>query len=546
MPANAYVALENFEQTLRPYQEDILYDALNFFENEEENENGDPRRFYASPTGTGKGTCQLALLKELRARGHDAWILAPTLGIIRGSLQRCGMPRMDLDALNESQLAEAGRQIYVTTTTRHRNGVLKGEWEMPEVVIYDEAHHAVEDNEVSGLLFAMAPDAYWFGFSATPYRGTPKGSAALKEAWGEAFLVMTIPEAIDQGFMRCPTFEVCPLVDDDTVKVVNGKFQVKGRGGVASKIKTRLEGLVDLVDEVFGLESSRSENSIAITVPNTELCGVLAKALEERGVGAREIVAKTSAKDRARAFHECQQGVSVIVSVAVITEGLDLPWLNVLIDARPTMSPVEFVQRIGRIMRPHDKQARYICVCRNLERHAYLMGGAVPLAAVKEAQEAFPKPTKRAGVRSLGFEALNRFKRIPIPLAGGITGSMFLVHEIDQHGNKQEWAVLTNPLHDKAFVASKYTPIDRSNPEVPVYDSSAKWQRAVMPTDFTGYATSRQTGSLSEGQARWWSKPYGAKKWGLDPDAAETLKRRQFQALPILSDTKHNILTEIQ
>lgn len=524
--------LENFKQTLRDYQTDVILDAEEFVQGGFVFE----RRLYACPTGTGKGTIQLALLKRLRASGYDAWILTPSLEVLRGALQRCGVPQAEIDEASPEALAEMGRAIYTTTPTRYQNGVLRGDHGMPDVILYDEAHHAVDDNEVSGTLFALAPEATWIGFSATPYRGTPAGTKALREAWGEPILVMDIPEAIDAGYMAHPSFTVVPLVDDDVLKVVGGKFVQRD---CTRAVKGRLEALADLVEEVFGEED---RNSIVVTVPGTNAAGALVSELERRGVGARLVLGTTPAKHRATAYQECEQGLAVLVSVAVLTEGVDLPFLNVLIDARPTISPVEWIQRVGRIMRPKadGRQARYICVCRNLERHAYLMGGAVPREAIKQAQEAFEKPTKRDGVRSLGFEALSRFKKISIPLDGGITGSMFLVYSMSPEGVKTEWAVLTTPHKDEALVAVRDTQVTVDAKTGERSYENGKWRKADLPDDLAGWATSKQTGSLSKKQKAWWER--SARRYGLDGEAADNMTRRQFAALPILSGLGVNIL----
>lgn len=539
------VSLENFSQSMRDYQLDVIEDAEDFVVDAITPNLADYgqaqtlRRLYASPTGTGKGSMQLMLLKQLRAQGYNAWLLSPALEVLRGCLERCGADKDTLLAAGPERLADLGRDIFVTTPMRCQNGVLRGEWGMPDVVIYDEAHHAIEDNEVSGTLFALAPEAVWLGFTATPYRGTPRGTKALREAWGEPILVMDIPEAVSQGYMNLPSFRVVPLVDDDKIKVENGRFQVKGSN---KAVRDRMVALVNLVEEEWGPETD-SRLPMCVTVPSTAVAADLVLRLEERGLGARMVIGTTPAKQRAQAYYECQQRLACLVSVKVLNEGVDLPWLKVLIDARPTVSPVSFVQQVGRIMRPGGARPEYICVCRNLERHAYLLGGAVPREVVVEAQEAFDAPTKRDGHRSLGFEALARFKRIPVPLDGNLRGSMFNVHSLDNEGNKVEWCVITTPLSEAAIVARRETQIVRDEDGAPENYINGKWVAADLPADLAGFATSQQKGALSKKQAQWWER--SAQRYGLDKDAAEDLKRRQFQALPVLSDLRLNVL-EVQ
>lgn len=525
-------SLANFNQTMRPYQEEVVEDALGFVAETQVDLELLPRRLYACPTGTGKGSMQLELLKRLRAAGVDAWIFSPALEVLRGALERTGVTKVELESASADKLAKLGEEIFVSTPLRYQNKVLAGEWDTPEVVIYDEAHHAIAENEVSGTLFALAPDAVWIGMTATPFRGTPKATALLREAWGEPHVVLTIPEAIHEGYMALPSFEVVGLVDDDQVKVVNGKFVQKQ---VAKKVRNVDAQLAKLVEERWDGAPT------ILIVPNTETAYAMIVELELAGVEAECVLAGTKTKDRAAIYERCRRGEVVIVCVAVLSEGVDFPWLGRIIDARPTLSPVEFVQRIGRLMRPKDFTPEYICVCRNLERFAFLLGGAVPSEVVVQAQSAFDAPSKRDGMRSIGYEAMARFKKITVPLEGGVKAAMFNVYSMNQEtGVKTDWCILINPVTGGALVARKDTQTMIDDEGVRTYDNTAKWRRASLPNDLTGFATSQQTRKLSEKQKRWWDRAAG--RHGLDANASKHLKRRQFQALPVLSQTKTNIL----
>jgi len=553
-------SLDLFAQTLREYQLDVVADAMQFVGAAEAlaTRGADysgavhSRRLYSSPTGTGKGTIELALLKELRAAGHNAWILTPSLEVLRGFLERCGAG--DLSTVNADGLAALGEAINVTTPTRFRNRVLDGSKGSPDVVIYDEVHHATEKNVVSGTLFAVAPDAVWLGFTATPYRGSPKATKDLRDAWGETTLVMTIPEAVADGWMALPVFSICPLLDDDEIRVRAGEFAVRG---VSAAWKTRIGSLADLVQEktqppqrvesdskMRERERSGAVDRVpvptCITVPSSEVAGMLVEALDERGIIARWIHQATSAQDRQLAYTECAAGRCVLVSIAVISEGFDAPWLRRIISAKPTMSPVCFVQQLGRICRPGDIRPEYIETTRNIERHSYLLQGAIPRSVVAAAQDAFEKPSKRAASRSIGLEALRRFKPISLPLLGGVSGTMFSLYSTDSDGLTTEWATLLDPCSDEPFCASRTIAPLAPGEERRGKASYGTWVQTEMPDSLTGFATSRHSGKLSEKQAAWWRS--AAARYGLEPDAAETLTRRQFAALPVLKDTRRNLL----
>lgn len=508
-------SLQAFSQVLRPYQARAFNRVLDWVGEAQPG----ARLCLAAPTGTGKGTLQLALLRALRAGGLDALLLSPSLEVLRGVVERCGGE----PAETEDALAEQARVCYATTPTRLRNAVLAGTSGMPDVILYDEVHHAVEANEVSGTLFAVAPDALWIGFTATPYRGTPEGTRQLRQEWGDPEPILTLHEAVTGGFASLPRCRVVPLLDDDEVTVQGGEFVTKAATKLAA---TRVDALAALVRD----EQAANPLPTVVAVPSTEVCGLLVEALDRVGVDASMIVQHTRQRDRARALERCRAGETVIVQIRVISEGVDLPWLRRLIDARPTLSPVSWIQQLGRIMRPGGV-SDYVCTCRNLERHAYLLGSVLPRAAVREAQQAFGGPSKRAGLRSMGLEALKKFKSIPLPLAGGVMGSMYSLSAPTEDGYT-ELVALLDPQAEKPIVATKRVSFAVTEGADPDW---GKWRMLPdLPDGIVGYGTQQRHDRLSDKQKAWWKK--AAHHYGLDPQAGDSLKRRQFPALPILKE----------
>lgn len=540
------VSLAAFSQTLRPYQEALVTDALAFVEQVEGMDPTAPeatrRRLYSMPTGTGKGTAQLALLQKLRADGLDAWIYTPSLEVLRGYLERCGAE--GLQGCSEDRLAELGEAIWVTTPVRAQRRILEGLRTAPQVVLYDEVHHATEGNDVSGTLFALAPLAAWIGFTATPYRGSPKGTLELEEAWPDMVEVLSVPEAVANGSWALPTFSVVPLVDDDAIKIEAGDFQGKAAGNA---VGSRIEDLAKLVLERGERDKDESGRfsagggdyqPTAVTVPNRETAGLLVEALDRLGVAARLVSADTPASARALAYAECRDGRAVLVSVRVLAEGVDFPWLVRLVDARPTLSPVSWLQQVGRITRPKSRRPEYICVCRNLERHAYLLQGMVPRKVIGDAQAVFDGPSKRGAGRAMGLEALTRFKQIDLPLADGVRGHMYCLYSVDgDTGITTEWAVLLDPTSERAVSATRQVQALPDGTR-----GYGKWQAATVPAEMAGFATSGFKGAVSEKQAAWWRR--AAVRHGLDPNAVGKLTKRQFAALPVLSDLRLNLRAE--
>ena len=534
--------LARFSQTLRDYQAAAHDDAIEFVEHVttiDETPDWTPatgvgrRRLYSAPTGSGKGSLQLATLITLREGGLDAVITTPSQEVMRGFLTRCGASPTWLSEASEDAINAAAEAISVWTPTRLRNRVVDGRMPAPEVVLVDEAHHATDSNVVSGDLFAVAPSAVWLGYTATPFRGNARGTAALRADWGEPTEVLSWPEALALGCVSLPRITMLPLLDDDEVRVVNGEFVQKA---LTEAVGSRVEALADALSRYYVTPDapSRLDRPTCVTVPSTEVVGALVEALDRRGLPARAITQSTPPIGRALAYDECKRGASLLVQIKVIGEGVDLPWLRRLVDASPTLSPVAWAQRVGRITRPvpaGEAPPEYVCACRNLERHAYVLQGALPRSTVAAAQAAFNGPSKRVAARSIGLESLGRLRPIDLPLAGGVIGQMFALYSSDGNGTTTEWVILCDPIHDRPLVAR------RQNVQIAGQERRwGKWQRAALPGDFVGYGSSPFRGAITEKQRAWWLRD--ASRRGLDdsPGVVADLTMRQFAALPVLSD----------
>ena len=531
---------------LRDYQTACLADALAFFDEvAKADEEGrvmagvERRRAYAAPTGTGKTLTATAILLTLRAGGADAWVVTPSLEIARGFLRAQGVADADMPTGDEA-LFDLAEKHHVSTPTRMRNRVADGRKEVPDVWIVDELHHAIEGNEVSGCNFNMGPASVWIGFTATPYRGTPAGTQALREAWGEPILLLTYPEAVAQGACVVPNVEVVPLLDDDLVQVRGGEFVDKS---ASKEVVSRVEALASLVAS-YAPPREPAEGSVTsavrhfdlptlVAVPSTECVGALVEALDRLGVDAIPVTQSTTGEARLRAFEECRQRRAVIVQIKVVSEGVDLPWLGRLVDARPMVSPVAWLQQLGRLTRPGHGPKHYVVTNRNAERHLYLLQGAIPRETIGAAQKAFGGPSKRGAGRVVGLEALGRLKAINLPLAGGVTSQCFVVNRLLPDNRKQEFAVIHDPTTDEPIVATRI-----NNPQA--LDKGEKWGRwslCPMPAEFTGYATSTWRNTASEAQTAQWKKH--ARRLGLDPDAEVT--SRQVNAMFALLQTRTSL-----
>lgn len=533
---------------LRDYQERGLSEALSVAKN------SGARALWVAPTGSGKSHLMGVVLERLRAERVDAWLTTPSLEIILGMIARAGV---EIEGLSTDALHAEAWARHITTPVRLRNRLRDGKLALPTALLVDESHHAINDNIVpQEILELVGPACSLLGWTATPYRGTHEETLKLREFWGAPRTLLSIDEAVRRSYMALPSPRVVPILDDAGISLRGGEFD-------QDEAAERLAGLMDgLTALVVGLApDGRYRRPTLVAVPSARTRKDLVERLAARGLGAIEVSAETPRAERDAAFTACRAGEACIVQIAVLAEGVDLPWLRVLVDARPLRSPVAWMQLLGRITRPTlegEGPPEYICICRNLERHAYLMGGNWPARRVAtETQEGFargggggdgPMPATAGGVLDRGVtrDALRQKKRTKIRLLGG--GVAELVHLGVHEGwtvkevlvlgvpGEEEPRVYEREIHDRPPTPSPEAegPIAAAEPRLRDW---GRWRRAPLPpSGFDGWDRPTEDAALSAKQREWWEK--SARGKGL---ASEGVDRRGFPVLPALFDTHETL-----
>jgi len=507
---------------LRDYQQAAVDHASGFLATAKA---GD-RRLYSSPTGTGKSIVELTLQARV---GEGCWIITPRVEIIRGMLDKRGGAGAT-DGMSMDLLVECARQNRIATPIRLRNWLLAGEVPAPTSLIIDEGHHdSAETYQLIALLCGLTPAV---AFTATPFRGTPQGTKAFLAHWGRAIPIITYPEAADRGHIAIPRCTTVPLVDDDVLEVKGGDFVVSAvRPGEACG---PIDDVCKLAAERWTVNHTPGEcwdRPTMFSLPSRDWARRLAEELNHRNLAACVVDGESSDVERQAAFDDCLRRRAALCQVRVVSEGVDLP-IRRLVDMAPTISPVLWLQQIGRIMRPlasGDATSEYICTNRNLLRHGYLLEGCVPPSEIVQALKEFGSPGKRSGLRVIGLEALGKLRPITVPLLDGLSATAYAC-QASEGLARVEYFVLVDPRTADPLWARRECPI------VGAQRTYGKWARCDPPEDLAGYA-SVSNGALSDAQAAWWRR--SARWWGLDPNGE--VSRKNFVALPVLSDLRYKV-----
>ena len=406
---------------------------------------------------------------------------------------------------------------------------------MPSVLLIDECHHdSAQTYQDITMYLNGCPK---IGFTATPYRGTPKQTQAFHRQWGDTVnQVLSLADAVEMGFYQIPDVTIWPLIDDDTIDVTAGEFKVKH---VEAKMRDCYDLIVSNCQEFYISYMTESDEPevwhwdmpTIFAMPETESVNRLHAAFKAAGIPTVVVTQATSRSDRIKAFDACVHSEAALIQINVVSEGVDLP-IRRVIDCSPTMSPVRWMQQVGRIRPSKGAPPQYICCCRNLERHCYLWEGLLPNATVAQAQSAFtdengvPLFSKRSGTRVVGLEGLGRFTTTDVHLNNGTIGFMYnLVHV---SGTKRtEYIAFVHPNNPEPVYGIK----ESAKKDDGTLDWG-KWRLIELIPDVAG-CVSAKVNPLTDKQIKRWNDSAEGK--GLDPH--RQVNTREFQILPFLINT---------
>lgn len=496
----------------REYQEQGHQLALKFAS--ENRNNPLARLLIAAPTGTGKSY----LLLRLRDAIANSIIITPSIDVIIGFLEKLN----ETIPLGDEAIFALAWSHRITTPLRLRNMMIAGKCDVtPDLILLDEVHHDLAASWQDLHTLCQCPAV---GVTATPYRGTPIGTAQLRREWGEPRWLISEKDAMDQRHIARPIMETWPLVDDDLISVSNGELVASQ---VTAATRDKLDHLLELSRPLFE-ESGKPKRATVFSFPDGKTAEEFFQKADTLGLCVCMIRQDTPRIIRQVALERAANGSHALVNVRVVGEGVDTPF-RVYVDASPTLSPVLWRQRLGRCMRPTEdgeEPPRYICTNNNLMRHFYLLDGAMPTGYLAASIAAFNKFTERAGSRAFGLESLGKLRPTEVQLVNGLRVHCYAVTQMIEN-RQQQFFVIVHPAVTRPVWARR---VNTRNGEEMAY---TKWELCDAPSELAGFK-SVSAGAISIKQAQWWERANGgAKAFGI---ATQQPNNKQFQILPVLAN----------
>lgn len=323
---------------LRPYQELAIKQIKECFGMGED-------VILQMPTGSGKTVVFSQILKECYLKK------IPALMIVRGR---------QLVAQAEARLRREGISFGVYMANYHGfrkcepiqigsiDTILRRkEFPPARVVVADEVH--LFTSKASKDFLDHYKDSLKLGVTATPWPESGLGHISRT-----VIKPTTFTELADQGYVVRPRYFAPSVFEMKGVKTA-------GQDYVQSDLEKYMNKN-NLIGDVVKHYKERANGRKAVcfaTGINHSLR--LASVFRDNGIFAVHMDANTPLDERQKLADELRRSQGgVLCNVGVLGLGIDYPWLDCVIDARPTKSLILYHQHLGRATRPFEGKKDFI------------------------------------------------------------------------------------------------------------------------------------------------------------------------------------------
>ena len=340
------LALSPVEIRLEPFQERLLEQI------ELSRELGHHRNLLAAATGTGKTVMAAVDYARLKTRlgrarllfvAHREEILAQSRATFAHALRDGNFGELWVGGDRPT----AFEHVFASIQSLNASGVEAIEPRHFDVVIVDEFHHAAAAS-YERLLTHLEPIEL-LGLTATPERSD--GLPILHWFDNRIAAELRLWDAIEQH--RLVPFSYFGVADNLDLREIPWRrgtgYDVAGLTDAITSTDAWARMVVQHFRERLGGVGATRALGFCVSVDHARY---MARVFSECGVPSVAVSADTRDDKRVRALTDLEAGrLSVVFSVDLFNEGVDVPAVNSLMMLRPTESPLLFLQQLGRGLR---------------------------------------------------------------------------------------------------------------------------------------------------------------------------------------------------
>jgi superfamily II DNA or RNA helicase len=297
------------------------------------------RGICVAPTGTGK---TLTVAKMIWEMGVKTLIITPNKAITDNMVDTLThyFSKSKVAKLNtKSVKTKAINVVNIQALIKLDPMVLKG----IDMVIIDEFHHAAAATYLEVNQRHLKDVYYRIGLTATNFRNDG-ADLALESVLSEVLYEYSIKQAIEDGFLVKPEFEVVPMFHD-------------GRSNYQDEYKECLVENDERNGVIAEIVEHHKTDSVIVLVQHIEH----GERLEKLIPGSKFIHGEEKDDVRQNAMEDFRKGkLRCLIGSSVIGEGVDLPRANVLVLAGGGKARSTVMQQVGRVLRPFEGKTKAV------------------------------------------------------------------------------------------------------------------------------------------------------------------------------------------
>ena len=338
---------------LRDYQQALRNDA------ESGLRPGKARLMLQLPTGGGKTVIAGDILaRRLKANPNAAavWLThrvelaQQTRGMLRAAGVRAeSRPGWDGD---EAPRVANGVAILMAQTVGRQEPTWNRYGEN-DLLVVDEAHHATAESWQKAIQWWPGPA---LGMTATPWR------LSVKEGFDHLFGELLLGPQVHQLQAQNHLCQARVLAPEAAATILGGEIDDTGDYNLSGIIDQANLGRPEVLKAGvlrFWQQHAAGRQTVVYAV-SVGHANNLALTFQKAGIDAQVIESKTPKKDRANIVKSFRDGnLTVLINVAIATEGFDLPDASCVVLARPTLSLALYLQMVGRGLRPKPEGNKF-------------------------------------------------------------------------------------------------------------------------------------------------------------------------------------------
>lgn len=291
-------------------------------------------------TGFGKTVCFSSLTAQWASAGKDIFILChreELLDQISATLSQFGVTHGCIAPGRPNHRERRIQVASIFTLVRRL-----ADYRPPDLLILDEAHHATAGSWAKVL--GAWPSAVRLGVTATPERLDGNG---LGDTFSTMLTGPSVRTLIDDGSLSDYRLYAPATNVTDGLHKRMGDYDKRELSAAVDK--PRITG--DAIQHYLRLAKGKRALVFCVSLDHAEH---IAEAFRQEGITASRIDGKLDPWTRRCLVKDFASGnIQVLTSCDIISEGFDLPAIEVAILLRPTQSLALYLQQVGRALRPY-------------------------------------------------------------------------------------------------------------------------------------------------------------------------------------------------